>query len=405
MAGRGRVRGSRVPGRGVLLVSLAGLVLVGCGGRPTADTATAEVQRVLDRRAAAVLRHDARAYATTGTRAGWAGVEAVPLAAWSYEVKAVRRDGDSATADAELSYRIQGYDRAPVTVGRTLRLTRDAAGRWAVASEKPAKKAGEQLWDQGVVTVVRGEHSLVLGAGQPVARLRSFARLADDAVPAVSAAWGTDWAGRVVVLVPKSLDGMAGLLGSPASSYRGIAAVTTGETGGRAGGGDPAPADRVVVNPEAYAMLGSVGRQVVLTHETTHVATRAHTDAATPLWLSEGYADWVGYRDTGRTPRQVAPELRSAVTGDRVPAGLPTDADFGFSGDPARLARAYEGGWLACRMIAERWGEVKLDAFYRAVGAHQERAGAVEGALKGVLGLSLERFTANWRAYLRSQLG
>jgi hypothetical protein len=194
---------------------------------------------------------------------------------------------------------------------------------------------------------------------------------------------------------------MAGLLGSPASSYRGIAAVTTGETGAPA----QAPADRIIVNPDAYGLLGTVGGQVVLTHETTHVATRAHTNAATPLWLSEGYADWVGYRDTGRTPAEAAPELQHTVNGGSVPAALPTDDDFGFSGDASRLAAAYEGGWLACRMIAGRWGEVKLDAFYRAVGEHDKRPGAVEGALKSVLGTTLPQFTADWQAYLRAQLG
>ncbi|WP_189717182.1 hypothetical protein [Streptomyces phaeofaciens] len=396
MAGHRRVRGS-----GVVALCLLLVALVSCGGRPTTQSARAEVQAVLDRRAAAVLGHDARAYAATGTAIPYARLRAVPLAAWSYRVTAVRRDGDTASADAELSYRVEGYDKAPVTTGRTLRLALDTGGRWSVTSEQPAREAGEQLWDQGQVIAVRGAHSLVLGAGQGEERLREFAELADGAVPAVSAAWGTGWAGHVVVLVPKSLRDMAGLLGSPASSYRGIAAVTTGETGGGTG----APADRIVVNPEAYAMLGQTGRQVVITHETTHVATRAHTNAATPLWLSEGYADWVGYRETGRTPLQAASELRSALARGELPAGLPTDEDFGFSGDSGRLARAYEGGWLACRMIAERWGEVRLDAFYRAVGAHQERPGAVEGALKSVLGTSTADFTADWRAYLTDQLG
>ncbi|MDX5565138.1 hypothetical protein PYK79_19855, partial [Streptomyces sp. ID05-04B] len=365
MAGRRRVRGTGVRGLCLLLAPLL-VGLVACGGRAGPDVARADVQRVLDRRAAAVLGHDVRAYAATGTATGYAALRAVPLAAWSYRVTAVHRTGDAATAEAELSYRVAGYDRAPVTVGRSLRLARDGSGRWSVASEKPAGKAPQQLWDQGEVHVVRGAHSLVLGVGQTDERLRAFAGLADDAVPAVSAAWGTDWAGHVVVLVPKSLDGMAALLGSPPSSYRGIAAVTTGETGG----GARAPADRVIVNPDAYAMLGRVGRQVVLTHETTHVATRAHTNAATPLWLSEGYADWVGYRDTGRSPAEAAPELQRAVTEGNVPAALPADADFGFSGDTDRLSTAYEGGWLACRMVAERWGEVRLDAFYRAVGEH-----------------------------------
>lgn len=114
---------------------------------------------------------------------------------------------------------------------------------------------------------------------------------------------------------------MAGLLGSPASSYRGIAAVTTGETGGR----EHAPADRIIVNPDAYGLLGSLGKQVVLTHETTHVATRADTTSATPLWLSEGYADWVGYRGSGRTAAQAAPNwpARSPRAG-RPPGCRPT---------------------------------------------------------------------------------
>lgn len=164
------------------------------------------------------------------------------------------------------------------------------------------------------------------------------------------------------------------------------------------------PADRIIVNPDAYGVLGSVGKQVVLTHETTHVATRDHTSAATPLWLSEGYADWIGYLDSGRSPVQAAPELWRAVTEGRTPTTLPKDADFGFSGDATKLAQAYEGGWLACRMIAQRWGTDQLRAFYQAVGGHKQRAGAVEDALKSVLDTNLDDFTAQWRDYLRAQL-
>ncbi len=387
--------GSSVVALCLLLVSL-----VACGGRTAADPVRAEVQRVLDRRAAAVLDHDRAAYARTGGGAGFDNLSEVPLAAWSYRVTGVDRTGDTATADVELRYRLDGHDRGPVTAGRTVRLSRDGAdGRWSVDSDRPARQSGPQPWDQGAVRVVRGTHSLVLGVGQSTGALRGYADLADRAVPAVSDAWEGQWARSVVVLVPKSLEGMAGLLGSPASSYRGIAAVTTGETGGR----EQAPADRIIVNPDAYGLLGTLGKQVVLTHETTHVATRADTTAATPLWLSEGYADWVGYRDSGRAPGQVAPETAGAVSGGRVPANLPTDEDFGFTADADRLARAYEGGWLACRMIADQWGEDRLDGFYRAVGAHEERAGAVEDAMDEVLGTTPREFTARWREYLRAE--
>ncbi len=378
------------------------LPLAGCGGgQSSTGAAMAQVQQVLDRRAAAVLGHDEKAYAETGTRSPYANLRAVPLADWSYRLTALHPDGAGATADARLSYRIQGYDKAPVTTDRTVTLSRTADGRWYVTYDKPAKKSAQQLWDQGKVTALKSAHALVLGVGQSGAVLRGYARLADTAVPQVSKAWGTDWTRRVVLLVPGSLNGMAGLLGAPASNYRGIAAVTTGE----AGGSGQAPADRVILNPEAYAGLGSVGRQVVLTHETTHVATRAHTTAATPLWLSEGYADWIGYLDTGRTPTEAAPELARAVEAGDVPEDLPADKDFGFTDDPTKLAQAYEGGWLACRMIAGHWGEEKLGAFYRAVGAHKERAGAVEDALKTELGTTLPDFTARWRDYLTAQLG
>ncbi|MEU6193289.1 hypothetical protein [Streptomyces sp. NPDC047061] len=397
MAGHGRAWRSAAAGLCLLLLPLAG-----CGGgQSSTGTAMAAVQQVLDRRAAAVLGHDEKAYAETGTRSSYADLRAVPLADWSYRLTALHPDGAGATADAQLSYRIQGYDKAPVTADRTLTLSRTADGQWYVTYDKPAKKSAQQLWDQGKVTAVRSTHALVLGVGQSGATLRGYARLADTAVPEVSKVWGTDWTRRVVLLVPGSLNGMAGLLGAPASNYRGIAAVTTGE----AGGSGQTPADRVILNPEAYAGLGSVGRQVVLTHETTHVATRAHTTAATPLWLSEGYADWIGYRDTGRTPTEAAPELARAVEAGDLPENLPADQDFGFTDDPTKLAEAYEGGWLACRMIAGHWGEEKLGAFYRAVGAHRERAGAVEDALKTELGTTLPDFTARWRDYLTAQLG
>ncbi|MBC2904540.1 hypothetical protein [Streptomyces cupreus] len=394
MAGRRRASGS-----GVVVVCLLLVSLVGCGGRSVTDVALESVQRVLDRRAEAIVEQDESAFVRTGAQSGFDDLRAVPFAEWSYRVTALRRAGDTATAEAELRYRIEGNDRAPVTAARRLRLSLDAGGEWYVESERPAQKSAEQLWDQGRVDVVRGARSIVLGVGQSAERLSTFADLADRAVPAVTQAWGTEWPRRVVVLVPESLEGMAGLLGSPASSYRGIAAVTTGETGAPAG----APADRIILNPVAYGVLGQSGKQVVLTHETTHVATRAHTSAATPLWLSEGYADWVGYLGSGRTPSDAAPELWRAVTEGEIPAGLPTDEDFGFTGDSAGLAQAYESGWMACRMIADRWGEVRLGEFYRAVGAHEKRSGAVEDAMAKVLGTTLADFTAQWREYLRSQ--
>ncbi|MEU1376301.1 hypothetical protein ABZ442_21955 [Streptomyces triculaminicus] len=381
--------------------------LTGCGDTGSADradTGDRSVQRLLDRWGRAVRDRDEHAYlaavdpAARGyrdeRRQVFANLGAVPLASWEYRLVRTRGTGGRVVAETELRYRLAGYDTAPVTAPVRLTLVR-RDGRWFVAGQE-SRQGGGQLWEQGTVTAVRGRSSLVLAVGQDQERMRVLAALADRAVPAVESAWSGGWARRVVVEMPASLDRMAALLGSPASQYRGIAAVTTGE----GGGAGAAPADRVIVNPEAYGVLGDFGRRIVLTHETAHVATRAATSPATPLWLSEGFADWAAYRTTGRTPRQAAPELANAVAAGRAPQSLPEDADFGFAGEAGRLARAYEEGWLACRMIAEGWGEDRLVAFYRKVGERKQRDGAVEAALREVLGIGAEEFTARWRSYV-----
>ncbi|CAD5940123.1 MULTISPECIES: hypothetical protein [Streptomyces] len=418
MAVRGRdARGRRprLPRRAAGLALAVLLTASACAAPADADTTLTvrEIDATLERRAAAVLARDPAGYLDAlapdaaklraAQRTELANLADVPLKSWAYEVKGItEEDGDWATAEVELRYRIDGYDTAPVAARRTLELMRDGE-RWYVSADRPAKGASDQLWHQGEVEVVRGAHSLVLGVGRPEEELRQIADTVDLAVPAVSDAWPQPWARRVVVLVPDSVESMAGLLGSPETSYRGIAAVTTGEAGTT--GKRPALADRVIVNPQAYASLGSFGQRVVLTHETTHVATRTSTSTATPVWLSEGFADWAAYRGEDRTPDLIAPELTGAVRAGDVPAGLPDDKDFGFDGDPAELARAYESAWMACELIAERWGKEKLTAFYAAVGAHPGRDGAVEQAMGSVLDTTPEEFTADWRDYLSARLG
>ncbi len=390
-------------------------LLPGCG---RADPGDRSVQGLLDRRAAAVLDRDERGFlADVDPSAGrlrarqrevLRNLADVPFSSWEYQLtgtggfEPAPGEGRRLAVRVRLSYRLGGHDAGPATADQRLTLA-ERGGRWYIAAEHPAGDGPEPLWEQGRVATVRGGRSLVLGVGQDRRRLRDIARAADRAVPAVDAAWRGPWARRVVVLVPRSPAEMAELLGDPPGSYRGIAAVTTGRTGGTPGSG---PADRVIVNPDAYGILGEAGQDVVLTHETTHVATRAHTSPATPLWLSEGFADWAGYRGTERPAARIAPGLAGEAAAGRTPEALPDDEDFAFTGDAGRLARAYEAGWLACRMIAEEWGEETLVSFYRAVGeAGPDRSRALESALRERLGLGPDAFTARWRAYVTERLG
>ncbi|WP_369778972.1 hypothetical protein [Streptomyces sp. R33] len=358
---------------------LLSALLAGCGAPAVRDAAEQDVREAV----------------AAWSRTPPAQLAGIPLEGWAYEVSAVRRDGAQATARAELHYRLTGYDLAPAGSAREVRLSRDDGGRWRVTGDRAAPGAPPQLWDQGPVEVVRGAHALVLGVGQSAQTLSAIGAEADRAVPAASAAWPGPWAGRVVVLVPGSLERMAQLLGRPAAEYRGMGAVTTGRAGAAA-----APADRVVVNPEGWAELSAAGRGVVLTHEVTHVATRAATTAKTPLWLSEGFADWAAYRGGTTTPQQAAPALTRAVRRGELPAALPADEAFAFGADPEALARAYEGAWLACRLIAAKWGDDALVRLY-------ERAGRkpLATALEETIGGDPPGLTLAWQASLRQDLG
>jgi len=145
--------------------------------------------------------------------------------------------------------------------------------------------------------------------------------------------------------------------------------------------------------------------QVVMGHELTHVETRTWTTSSTPMWLSEGAADYSGYWDSGLAARSVLQELRQDLAGGDKPEALPTNTGFAASG--AALSTAYQKSWLACRLIAETYGQAKLVAFYHAVGTGGSTGETlsedpVDQAFRSVLGTTTAAFTTKWRQYVVS---
>ncbi len=351
-------------------------------------------------------------------------VAAVPLAEWGWELIGEGPDlspqrlaalgGQTASrrpwvAHVALVYRLRGGGGQ---VRREKYLTvvptpSGVRGGWALADDTDGPTEPD-LWDLGPVQVSAGSRSLVLGTGD----LTGVAALADTASARVDAVWGRDWPRSTVVEVPASQDQMARLLGrGDASALEQVAAVTTGE---RLGDEVATTGDRVVVNPRGFSGLTEVGRLVVMTHELAHVATRASTSAPVPAWLSEGYADWLGYREQGLGAATIAAPLVDAVR-DGDPgslAGLPSADDFAADGGRAGLA--YAGSWVAADLVARRYGEQALTAVYRDVASGaptpggtapsplastDERTGAAaaDRALRARLGVDTTAFTSAWR--------
>lgn len=397
--------------------------------RPTAARGGAPrlvaIRALLRRRSAAVRHHDRAAFLSTVDPAEvgfWrqqshmiADLGPVKFASWSYGMGPrsagpdngrLERYGAPAWAPAEfvLHYRIAGFDTSPTDLHQYPTFV-DRSGRWYLASLSDFRWRGEisatDLWDYAPVRVVRLRSVLVLGPQSQIGTMIEVADQVQASIPKVTAVWGPDWSRRVVVQVPSSQHEMALLVADPGDLNQ-IAAVTSAEVAPTAGRPKPV-GDRVTVNPRNWSTLGPVGAAIVITHELTHVASREDTGSQTPKWLAEGFADYVGFRDSGVPVRSAAAELAKTVRAGRIPRRLPTNADF--DGNARRLPQAYEVSWLACRYIAKRFGQPALVRFYRSVGtSRRTTASAVSHALHHVLGLTPGQFTSRWRAYVLAEL-
>lgn len=394
--------------------------------RDTAKVRAVAIRALLATRSHAILTHDRAAFLATidprqpafrAAQARWFdNLAHVPLATWRYDVdtdtprppyaKLDRYHAETyAPLTMTLHYQLAGFDRRPTNLDQHPTFVRRGIG-WYLGSLSDFADAGSpssvDLWDFGPVTVMRGRYTLVLGHPGSEPLMRMLVAESDAAVPRVTAVWGRDWPQRVVVLVPSSQTELAKVVHDTGNLDQ-IAAVATAEV--NTGPGRPdAVGDRVAVNPPNFRKLAAVGRRVVLTHEITHVATREASGEGVPTWLVEGFADYVGYAGTGVPVRAAAHELQTEVQAGKLPVHLPTDAEF--DGSNPRLPQVYEEAWLACRLVASRWGEAKLVRLYRALGGWDGAPGDPLAVLMPkVLGTTPRAFTVAWRAAVRGQLG
>ena len=384
------------------------------------DARLAAVQQALTARASAFLRRDragwlaaidpsAAAYRTTQA-AVFANAAAVPFASYYYEVE--RADVASAGSPrpgqllvpVTLRYALRGFDPQPTALRLYLTFAMHDDG-WLLTGDADGHAQGldsaRDLWEFGPVVVARGVRSLVLAHPDKASLARTLAATADAAVPRVTAFWGNAWARTVVVVVPDSVGELRQVVGTKQDLSQ-IAALATAEIG-TAPGSAGAVGDRIAINPATFGALGTLGRRVVMTHEITHVASRAVTGADSPTWLVEGLADYVGFKGTSTSTRFDAAELAHDIDAGRLPARLPTAHDFATAG--SHLSLDYEEAWLACRFIVSRTDEATLIAFYKAVGTSSAPpAQALSDAFTDVLHTQQATFTRSWVSYVKASL-
>ncbi len=133
-----------------------------------------------------------------------------------------------------------------------------------------------------------------------------------------------------------------------------------------------------------------------MSHEATHVATGAPLTSGVPLWLLEGFADYVALHDVdlpiddhGRPDHPAgAPRRRS---------GPPARASPSSTRPRRHLGAAYESAWVACLVLADAGGQEALVRLYERV----SRGGELAGPLQSLFGLTEAQLTQRWRERLR----
>ncbi|QBJ98496.1 hypothetical protein ERC79_02140 [Rhodococcus sp. ABRD24] len=306
-----------------------------------------------------------------------------------------------------LRYAIDGADAQPTRKPVSVLLARHGDD-WALVSDSQMPGSERETWrgpwDFGPVEVRRvggadGRSSVVLGHPEQSAMVDVLATELADAVAHVTDVWGEDWARRAVVMVAGSQEEFAALVGSGHSGSD-IAAVAISDA--IEPGSDTVSGQRIVFSPAAASRLTDVTRVAVLRHELTHVAARSATEDGSPMWMLEGYADYVGYRGLEATFEQLAPTLAATVAESGPPASLPRDEDFRAGGDVARLA--YESSWSVAAFVAATYGESSLDALYRDLASGPVTGVELDARIRAVLGTSAEGLVQSWGTWVKQQL-
>lgn len=296
-----------------------------------------------------------------------------------------RLRGDVWAADVQLGWRLEGFDEKPSQTDVSFTFAETPRG--AALADVDAAGDAAPLWLLSRLAVERSQRALVMVAAP--SRLDEFATLANQAVRDVRKVLPA-WRGRLVVEVPESQSQLDDVLGSDPNTYDAIAAVTSTVDGSL----NASSPTHIFVNPSVFDGLGNAGSQIVISHEATHVATDAATSSMA-MWLLEGFADYVALAHVDLPVSVTASQILAQVRKDGVPDQLPSSQEF----DPSEkaLGASYESAWLACRFLAERYGEQRLIRFYDDV----RNGSPIDRSFRETLGTDQGTFTRNWQDYLR----
>jgi len=393
------------------------------------DDDRAAIDTLLAERAAAVLEGDRAAFMATiapdsedfvkRQRRLFRGLSDVPLAAFRYRVAWERR-GDLVRAQdrarypgadrvsiplTEERYRIEGFDRREAVEDLFYTyVKRD--GRWMIAEDSDLNDltmySARHLWDFGPLRIRRSEHFLLFEHLCEERECQSvgadFLDLAERGLQRARGYWDGPFKRRIVVLVPHSGRELKRIIQSTfdLEDFVAFAYSTVDPTDGIDYTGH-----RIIPNPRAFEGRAADSVLQILAHELLHVATRDSAGPFVPVFVDEGFADYVGYAGD---PGALA-FFNSDVAAGLFNGQLPEDFEFTV-GDGTDIFRSYQKAQSAVRFFIERFGIDAFNRFYRVLGRKEIAAGTarfhIDRSFRVTTGMSYDAFQRAWTSSIAS---
>jgi hypothetical protein len=406
------------------LLALALLALAGCGAKPHPGTPAqrqagaappgpqAEIQALLDRRAAALRSGDAAAYAATGAgaqrgpdRRAARIAAGLPLRDVVMRLRSADVRGRTARIRLAASWGLTGV-RGTFEAERHARLVR-RAGRWRIAAVRADR--GAPPWEVAPYAQRRLAHFAVLAPrGLPIDALDLPAALEDghrrlrEAIP--RAALRNRY---LVVVAPTAAAARRMTVGI--RGVEGLAAISDSAVHeiGPARRISEVVSQRLLVVWPSFTSLDGDARRRVVAHELTHAVLAGSTSGRTPSWLVEGIALYLSGDDR-------RDQVAAVLAGRAGQTGSEASTAFTLRGlsepnaiarlDGPRQAGAYAWASAVAFTIAELHGRRALLRLYDAFNEESLRgpAGAAltDRALRRTTGEGLAALEREIRARL-----
>lgn len=332
---------------------------------------------------------------------------------------------DALIVDVSFDHRITNADTATVGEGYRWTVVRPgpgAAPRITSVTGTPYEGAGYRYardypapWDRSELTVARRPHVVVLAEQGLADRAEPLADAAEAAAVADLAAYsGPSGTSPGFVLVPVAdRHSFYELYGGRADQHGDESGLTYALRASATAGASSAVGPpqfggaRIVVDVNSGYFSDAETAGALLRHEMAHaLITPLRTELAgqnQPVWVVEGFADWLALRGHRDHLDSELTEARTYVRSGRFGGALPTDADL-YQADPVGNAASYELAHLAVLRIEQIGGTAAVYRFVAAVYADPSPA-SVDKALKKATGLERADFETDWAQYVRTLFG